>query len=84
MMALGVLDEVRITLGLAVPGEIAVAGFDGIGAAHWLGYRLTTVRQPIRRMAEATAAMIAERVDGSSVSERRSFAGELVVGGSTG
>lgn len=84
MMALGVLDEARITLGLAVPGDVAVAGFDGIGPTRWLGYRLTTVRQPIRRMAEATAIMVAERVDGSSVSERRSFAGELIVGQSTG
>ena len=84
MMALGALDELRITLGLDVPGEVAIAGFDGIAAAGWLGYRLTTVRQPIRRMAEATAAMVAERVDGSGVSERRSFAGELIVGQSTG
>ena len=83
MMALGALDALRITVRLDVPRKVAVAGFDGVGAARWLGYGLTTVRQPIRRMAEATAVMVAERVEGSSVSERRAFAGELIVGQST-
>ena len=84
MMALGALDALRTTYGLAVPDAVMVAGFDGIGAARWIGYRLTTVRQPIRRMAEATAVMVAERVEGSSQAERRAFAGELIVGQSTG
>ncbi len=83
MMGLGALDAIRTTLGLRVPEDVAVAGFDGIGATRWIGYRLTTVRQPIRRMAEATSAMVAERVDGSALSERRSFAGELIVGETT-
>lgn len=84
MMALGALDELRITLGMQVPSEVAVAGFDGIGASDWLGYRLTTVRQPIRLMADATSAMVADRVAGNSVFERRVFTGFLAIGQSTG
>jgi len=84
MMAIGVLDELRITLGLVVPDEVAVAGFDGIGATRWLGYRLTTVCQPIQRMADATSAMVSERVAGNPVFERRTFAGTVAIGQSTG
>jgi len=84
MMALGALDALRSNYGLQVPAQVMVAGFDGIGATRWIGYRLTTVRQPIRRMAEATSVMVAERVEGSAQAERRAFAGELIVGQSTG
>ena len=80
MMALGALDHVRFALGLRVPRDTVVAGFDGIGAARWQSYALTTVRQPLQRMAEATAAMIADRVNAGLVGERRLFPGELVVG----
>lgn len=80
MMALGALDEARFGFDLSVPGETVVAGFDGIGAARWRSYDLTTVRQPLQRMAEAAAAMIAERVNLGLVGERRVFPGELVVG----
>lgn len=83
MMALGALDALRSSYGLVVPAQVMVAGFDGIGATRWIGYQLTTVRQPIRRMAEATSTMVAERVEGSSQAERRAFAGELMIGQST-
>jgi len=80
MMALGALDEARFGFKLGVPHETVVAGFDGIGATRWQSYDLTTVRQPLQRMAEAAAAMIAERVNSGLVGERRMFPGELVVG----
>lgn len=80
MMALGALDEVRFGFQLGVPEEVVVAGFDGIGAARWRSYDLTTIRQPLQRMAEAAAAMIADRVNAGLVGERRMFPGELVIG----
>ena len=83
MMALGALDHLRFALGLKVPAQAVVAGFDGIGAARWQSYDLTTVGQPLQRMAEAAAAMIAERVDTAPAGERRLFPGELILGHSS-
>ena len=60
MMAMGVMDALRDAHGLSVPGDISVTGFDGIGAARFSAYDLTTIRQPVRRMAEAAVALLME------------------------
>ncbi|MBE3640432.1 LacI family DNA-binding transcriptional regulator [Mangrovicoccus algicola] len=44
-MALIAMDVLRHELGLSVPGDVSVVGFDDVPAASWLSYRLTTVRQ---------------------------------------
>ncbi len=80
MMALGAMDYFRTDMGLQIPAQVAVAGFDGSGAARWRSYDLTTVRQPLQRMAEAAVAMIADRVDAEPAGERRLFPGELILG----
>lgn len=49
IMAIAALDAARAA-GVAVPGDTAIAGFDDIPMASWESYRLTTVRQPLRRM----------------------------------
>lgn len=43
-MAFGVMDVAR-SRGLAIPGDLAVVGFDDIPLAAWPSYDLTTVRQ---------------------------------------
>jgi LacI family transcriptional regulator len=47
--ALGVMSALR-EHGVAVPGQVAVTGFDDIPMARHLAVTLTTVRQPIREM----------------------------------
>ena len=49
IMAIALLDAARIK-GVSVPEDIAVIGFDDIPMAAWEAYRLTTMRQPLRRM----------------------------------
>jgi len=61
-MALGVLDRAR-ELGITVPDELAVIGFDDIPAASWPAYSLTTIRQPVNRMIEATLELLVERIE---------------------
>lgn len=51
-MALGVLDAVRLTSGLTVPGDIAVIGFDDVPMSDWAAYRLSTIHQPIAGLIE--------------------------------
>ena len=45
--ALGFLNTARHELGLAVPDEVAVIGFDGIAEAAWPSHGLTTLAQSV-------------------------------------
>ncbi|MEO8115155.1 MAG: substrate-binding domain-containing protein, partial [Phenylobacterium sp.] len=56
-MALGVLAAAH-RLGLSVPADLSVAGFDDTPAASAIAPQLTTVRQPIYEMAHAAADML--------------------------
>ena len=48
--------------GYRVPQDISVVGFDDVQTAAYLNPRLTTVRQPLRRMGEAAAVSLLERI----------------------
>ena len=74
--AIGCIDAARETYGLRVPHDLSVVGFDGIGPGRWSSYRLTTIRQPVRRMTEATVAMVMERIEKPDLPpEKRTFSG---------
>ncbi|MBF6595709.1 MAG: LacI family DNA-binding transcriptional regulator [Thermaceae bacterium] len=60
--ALGALDAAR-KLGVRVPDELSVIGFDDIPMAQWTAYDLTTVRQPVEEMIEASVELLLERVN---------------------
>ena len=80
-MAMGAMDAARFDLGLRVPEDVSVVGFDGQPQAAWASYRLVTIRQPLDQMVEAAADMLLARVaDPELGAERRMFSGELVVG----
>lgn len=65
IMALAALDAARAA-GAAVPGDVAIIGFDDIPMAAWPSYQLTTVRQPLNRMvADALDLIDRQRVDSS-------------------
>jgi len=87
LMALGVIRAAR-SAGLEVPDDISVIGFDGTSMATFTDPPLTTLRQPLERMAAAVANSLIDqrgRAD-SQESEHRvqSFAPELVIGRSSG
>ncbi|MFN3214244.1 MAG: LacI family DNA-binding transcriptional regulator [Henriciella sp.] len=83
MMAMGCMDEAQAVLGLSVPRELSIIGFDGIGMGQFASYELTTIRQPIGRMAEAAVKMITDRVERPDQShEKRVFEGAVIPGGS--
>jgi DNA-binding LacI/PurR family transcriptional regulator len=80
-MAIGCIDQARGTHGIEVPGQMSVVGFDGMYAAFWTGYELTTVRQPVNQMAKAAVDILMERIDNPEAPpEKRVLAGALIRG----
>lgn len=59
MQALGVLRAAR-ELGIDVPGELSVVGYDDLPVAEWVGPALTTVHQPLLEMAATATRMLVD------------------------
>ena len=57
MQALGVYQAAR-ELGLEIPRDLSVVGYDDLPVAQWVGPTLTTVHQPLRRMAEMATRLV--------------------------
>ncbi len=60
-MAIGALGVLR-TAKLAVPGDVAVTGFDDIASARHVRPTLTTVHQPMRDVGEQAVRMLLDRI----------------------
>jgi DNA-binding LacI/PurR family transcriptional regulator len=81
LMAIGCIDAARHDLGLPVPEKLSVVGFDGVGPSTWSSFQLTTIRQPVQRMAEAALTLLMDRVANPTLPpEKRLLAGQLVEG----
>jgi DNA-binding LacI/PurR family transcriptional regulator len=82
--AIGAMRAFR-DAGLRVPDDVSVIGFDDIQGAAYLTPRLTTVRQPLRRMGEIAADQLLTRiVNGKkSAAQQISVEPELVIREST-
>lgn len=65
-MAFAVMDTLRHELGLRVPQDVSVVGYDDVPMAAWHAYGLTTIRQPVNRMVEATVAALLNQIEGGS------------------
>ncbi|MDR3095713.1 MAG: LacI family DNA-binding transcriptional regulator [Paraburkholderia sp.] len=62
IMAIGALDGLRLDLGLRVPEDVSLIGFDDIPMASWSGVELTTVRQQRERMVEASLQILEQNL----------------------
>jgi LacI family xylobiose transport system transcriptional regulator len=60
--ALGVLHAAA-ALGLTVPDDLSVVGFDDLAIAELAHPRLTTVHQPLREMAEQATRLVLQLLD---------------------
>jgi DNA-binding LacI/PurR family transcriptional regulator len=61
-MAIAAMDVLRQELGLRVPQDVSVVGFDDVPQADWGAYRLTTVVQSVEDMVEATVVLLHEQM----------------------
>jgi LacI family xylobiose transport system transcriptional regulator len=83
LQALGVYEAAR-SLGLSIPRDLSVVGYDDLKIAQWTGPALTTVRQPLSEMAEEAGRLVMRlRSDPQLSSTHIELANRLVVRDST-
>jgi LacI family transcriptional regulator len=82
-MAFGAYEAVR-RLGLRVPDDVSVIGFDDLPEAKWASPPLTTIRQPLAEMGLLAARTVLRLAQGEEIETPRvELATELVVRHST-
>ncbi len=69
--------------GLRIPEDVSVAGYDGIDWGDYYVPRLTTLRQPVEEMAEATIQLLFNIIEGKSKHKHIDFNGEILIKEST-
>jgi LacI family transcriptional regulator len=62
-VAIGAFNAAR-ALGLEVPGDVSLVGFDDLPMAAWEVFGLTTVHQPMEEMARTAVRLLIERIEG--------------------
>lgn len=62
-MAFGALDAARTALGLRVPEDLSVVGFDDVPMAAWPSFDLATVRNPVDETVARLLALLERRLD---------------------
>ncbi|MGB1156661.1 MAG: LacI family DNA-binding transcriptional regulator [Alphaproteobacteria bacterium] len=84
-MAFFVLDVLRSELGLRVPEDVAVVGYDDVPPAAWPAYDLTTVRQRANLMVQETVETLIQQIEQPETFTPRQVAidGPLIVRGSS-
>lgn len=82
IMALGGMDALRYGLGLKVPEDISVVGFDNIPQAGWPTYELTTFAQPVGPMVDAAVRLLTRRDGQAGDGQTALLQGALVQRGS--
>lgn len=82
-MAMAVMDTLRFELGLKVPQDVSVVGYDDVPTAAWPAYDLTTVRQPANQMVAHTVELLMTKMDNpAALPQKIELDGPLILRGS--
>ncbi|NCO34745.1 MAG: LacI family transcriptional regulator [Armatimonadetes bacterium] len=68
LLAIGAMEAIE-NAGLAVPDDVAIAGFDNIELASLVRPRLTTVHQPQERIGGLACNLLLDRIEGKETGE---------------
>lgn len=82
LMALGAISAAE-SQGIRVPDDLSVIGFDGTPLLGMLSPTLTTLRQPVNRMARSIAAMLISQMNGER-QNTQVFQADLIAGATAG
>ena len=76
-MAIGAMQAIQAA-GLRCPEDVAVMGFDGLELGKLLAPSLTTIRQPVREMAEEATRHLIQRIEEGGKTKEIRLAAELI------
>jgi LacI family transcriptional regulator len=65
VVALGALNAAA-ELGITVPGDVSIVGFDDLPTANWALVKLSTIAFDLDKMSREAAQLLVERVEGHS------------------
>jgi LacI family repressor for deo operon, udp, cdd, tsx, nupC, and nupG len=82
-MALGALAACR-DLGIRVPDDLSIVGFDDLASSSYLTPPLTTVRQPMREIGVRAVNLLLAIIDNVEVPRQQTLDFRVMVRGSTG
>jgi LacI family transcriptional regulator len=82
MLAAGCIFEAQ-RMGLRVPEDISITGFDDIELSRQIHPQLTTIRTPRREVAEEAARLLLEKLSGNTELHSIKLETKLMVRGST-
>ena len=71
LMAIATMDVLRHELGLRVPEQVSVVGFDDVPPAAWPAYGLTTVRQEASTMVAETVKLLIANIENPGIPPAR-------------
>ncbi len=83
VLALGAVFEAE-AMGVDVPGDVSITGFDDLELASHISPSLTTARVPVEHMGIAAADYLISRISGRTFPERTELEVQLVVRETTG
>jgi DNA-binding LacI/PurR family transcriptional regulator len=62
LIAMGAFDQAK-QMGIKIPDDLAIVGYDDIDMTAWPNYNLSTVRQPIDRMVDTTIETVMNAIN---------------------
>ncbi len=79
-MALVVMDVFRFELGLTIPDDIGIVGYDDVPPSRLASYDLTTVSQPAEQMVQQTVFLIMQYMQGKPIEQNEiKLPGQLII-----
>lgn len=78
-MAFAVMEVITRELGLRIPQDVSVVGYDDVAMSAWPSFGLTTVRQPANRMVDGVIETLMAQIAGQSTTTHIEIDGPLVI-----
>ena len=70
--------------GMRIPEDVSVAGYDGIDVGKYYNPAITTIKQPVKEMANTTIKLLFDIIAGRKSYEHIIFPAKLILRESTG
>lgn len=70
IVAIGFIEGVQEGVGLRVPQDISVIGYDDIAMAAWPSHKLTTIAQPLEEMMAATVELATKLANSTDIDQK--------------